>query len=371
MTDRDAGSLRPRVGWWERLRLLPSPALRAYERRRLGNKDARAGSLTSASKSASSSAYATPRRPAHAPLRAPVAMSPARRPGRSSARIPVAPWRLTHPAIRPQQFDHAHALWQDRCTMRGALSALCQGRDRSAARSAVTDNGSYVAYTLSPMVWLLRRLCSPRARIRAARAAERTLTEALELLQREAELPEDLVEEGRPDLSSAMDGNRHGPAIGMVPPLLASGLSTLDEAELTGHPLELPRGGARHSRFRSYPRAAGRLAPDTPRRSCRRRDSTPPRPLLVWPSGRDSRRWPVPRPPTSHRPGGRARSCRRRDLGGSRGEDITSRDLRVLQRVRLAEESPWREPVRRPCCAGRTELIVCAKARIGPGRGQP
>src|SRR6266508_5271977 len=102
MTDRDAGSLRPRVGWWERLRLLPSPALRAYERRRLGNKDARAGSLTSASKSASSSAYATPRRPAHAPLRAPVAMSPARRPGRSSARIPVAPWRLTHPAIRPQ-----------------------------------------------------------------------------------------------------------------------------------------------------------------------------------------------------------------------------------------------------------------------------
>ncbi len=36
--------------------------------------------------------------------------------------------------------------------MRGALSALCQGRDRSAARSAVTDNGSYVAYTLALQV---------------------------------------------------------------------------------------------------------------------------------------------------------------------------------------------------------------------------
>ena len=52
---------------------------------------------------------------------------------------------------------------------------------------------------------------------------------------------------GRPDLSATMDGNRHGPAIGMVPPLVASGLSMTDEAELAGHPLELPRGGARHS----------------------------------------------------------------------------------------------------------------------------
>src|SRR6266545_4846910 len=158
MTDRDAGSLRPRVGWWERLRLLPSPALRAYERRCLGNKDARAGSLTSASTSASSSAYATPRRPAHAPLRAPVAMSPARRPGRSSARIPVAPWRLTHPAIRPQQFDHAQHSGRIAAQCEGLLSALCQGRDRSAARSAVTDNGSYVAYTRG---WTLQRVtCS-------------------------------------------------------------------------------------------------------------------------------------------------------------------------------------------------------------------
>lgn len=42
-----------------------------------------------------------------------------------------------------------------------------------------------------------------------------------------------------------MDGNRHAPAIGMVPSLVASGLSTPDESELTGHSLELPRDGGR------------------------------------------------------------------------------------------------------------------------------
>jgi hypothetical protein len=42
----------------------------------------------------------------------------------------------------------------------------------------------------------------------------RPLTEALEFLQGEAELAEDLVEEWRSDLSATMDGNRHGPAIG-------------------------------------------------------------------------------------------------------------------------------------------------------------
>jgi len=78
-------------------------------------------------------------------------------------------------------------------------------------------------------------------------AAGRPLTEALEFFQGEAELAEDLVEEWRSDLSATMDGNRHGPAIGVVPALVASGLSTPYEADLTGHPLELPRGGARHS----------------------------------------------------------------------------------------------------------------------------
>jgi hypothetical protein len=72
----------------------------------------------------------------------------------------------------------------------------------------------------------------------------RTLSEALELVRGEAELAEDLVEEGRPDLSAAMDWNRHGPAIKVVPPLVTSGLSMPDEAELTAHSLELPRGGS-------------------------------------------------------------------------------------------------------------------------------
>jgi hypothetical protein len=57
----------------------------------------------------------------------------------------------------------------------------------------------------------------------------RPLTEALEFFQGEAELAEDLVEERRSDLSATMDGNRHGPAIGMVPALVASGLSTPHE----------------------------------------------------------------------------------------------------------------------------------------------
>jgi hypothetical protein len=136
------------------------------------------------------------------------------------------------------------------------------------------------------------------------------------------------VEEWRSDLSATMDGNRHGPAIGVVPALVASGLSTPHEADLTCHPLELPRGGARHSRFRSCPRAAGCPAPDTPGRSCRRRAPAPPRPLPAWPSGRNSRRWRAPRLPTSHHLGDRARSCRRRGLGGSRRENTTARRLR-------------------------------------------
>ena len=59
----------------------------------------------------------------------------------------------------------------------------------------------------------------------AAPAVERTLAEVLELLQGDAELPEDLVEERRPDLSATMDGNRHGPAIGMVPSFVAACLA--------------------------------------------------------------------------------------------------------------------------------------------------
>ena len=156
----------------------------------------------------------------------------------------------------------------------------------------------------------------------------RPLTEALEFFQGEAELAEDLVEEWRSDLSATMEGNRHGPAIGVVPALVASGLSTPHEADLTGHPLELPRGGARHSRFRSCPRAAGCHAPDTPGRSCRRRAPAPPRPLRAWASGRNSQRWRAPRRPTNHHLGDRARSCRHRGLGGSRRENTTARRLR-------------------------------------------
>jgi hypothetical protein len=40
------------------------------------------------------------------------------------------------------------------------------------------------------------------------------------------------VEEGWSDLSATVEGNRHGPAIGMIPPIVTAGLSTADEAEL-------------------------------------------------------------------------------------------------------------------------------------------
>ena len=68
----------------------------------------------------------------------------------------------------------------------------------------------------------------------------RPLTEALEFFQGEAELAEDLVEEWRSDLSATMDGNRHGPAIGVVPSLVASGLSTPDEAKADWPPAGTP-----------------------------------------------------------------------------------------------------------------------------------
>jgi hypothetical protein len=51
---------------------------------------------------------------------------------------------------------------------------------------------------------------------------------ALEQLQkffrRNAELPEDLEEQGRPDLAAAVERNRNRPAIWMVPSLVTSGL---------------------------------------------------------------------------------------------------------------------------------------------------
>src|SRR5207245_1002835 len=115
------------------------------------------------------------------------------------------------------------------------------------------------------------RRTGPAGRLGRRRRHPLTLSEALERL--------DLVEEGRADRSTPMEGDRHAPAIGTGPSLVASGLSTPDEAELTRHALELPRSGARHSRFRWCPWGGGGPAPDTPRRSCRRPDSAPPTPL--------------------------------------------------------------------------------------------
>jgi hypothetical protein len=134
---------------------------------------------------------------------------------------------------------------------------------------------------------------------------------------------EDHVEEGRPDLSAAVDGDRHGRAIGVVPPFVAAGLSKSDEAKLTRHSPKLPRGGTRHSRFRSCPPATQYHAPDTPRRSCRRHYPTLPKRLFAWPSGHSNPRWQAPRRPRRRRPGDRARSCRRPGLGGSHRKNST------------------------------------------------
>jgi hypothetical protein len=74
-------------------------------------------------------------------------MSPARRPGRSAAR---SYWRamvcLGCAARRLLLFDHAHGLWQDRPTMAGALSALCQaGRRRQCLKTGVMLPTIYTA----------------------------------------------------------------------------------------------------------------------------------------------------------------------------------------------------------------------------------
>jgi len=59
---------------------------------------------------------------------------PADRGGRLPAPSAV-PWCPAPLASRPLRFDHSHGLWQDRRTMRGALSALCQaGLDPGQAR---------------------------------------------------------------------------------------------------------------------------------------------------------------------------------------------------------------------------------------------
>jgi hypothetical protein len=36
---------------------------------------------------------------------------------------------------------HAHVVWQNRRTLREAISALCQGWDRPGKKPAVTENG--------------------------------------------------------------------------------------------------------------------------------------------------------------------------------------------------------------------------------------
>ena len=51
------------------------------------------------------------------------------------------------------------------------------------------------------------------AHVREDRSVANPSAEALELLYGHTELAEDLVEEGRSDLSANMEGNRHGTAI--------------------------------------------------------------------------------------------------------------------------------------------------------------
>jgi hypothetical protein len=55
------------------------------------------------------------------------------------------------------------------------------------------------------------------------------LAEFLKLLERDAELPQNLEEERRADFLSAMDGNCDSPTVWMGPTLVAAGLAGPDE----------------------------------------------------------------------------------------------------------------------------------------------
>jgi hypothetical protein len=63
----------------------------------------------------------------------------------------------------------------------------------------------------------------------------------LELLERHAKLPQDLEEERRTDLAPAVNWNRHGSAVRMVPAFVTSGLPVLDETELARYSPEVAR----------------------------------------------------------------------------------------------------------------------------------
>lgn len=58
------------------------------------------------------------------------------------------------------------------------------------------------------------------------------LEKLLELFERNAELPENLEEEGRPNFLPGVEGYGYGTPVGMIPTLVATGLSLSDEPRL-------------------------------------------------------------------------------------------------------------------------------------------
>src|SRR5260370_31343692 len=81
------------------------------------------------------------------------------------------------------------------------------------------------------------------------------LSELLEFLFVYSQLVQDSVEERRTNLPSAVDRNRRGASVVMLPTFVASRLTRSQKTQLAGGPAKLVRTGARHARSRLYRRS--------------------------------------------------------------------------------------------------------------------
>ena len=112
-----------------------------------------------------------------------------------------------------------------------------------------------------------------------ARDDDGELTKLLELINRHAELSQDLVEQGWANFIAAVNGDSHRAAVRVTPAFMAAGLTRFFETQLSCHSPKIAGGSARHSRFQCCPREGSGPAPRTPQRSFRKRASTLKEPL--------------------------------------------------------------------------------------------
>src|ERR1035438_8328866 len=131
-------------------------------------------------------------------------------------------------------------------------------------------------------------VCRPA---RSSDLATLALSQVLEILLGNAELSQDLEEQRRADLPTAVNGNGHGASVRMVPTLVAAGLPRAGKPELAGCILEVAGRTARHVRFRWCRQAKECVFPNTLPRSSEKRWPTRSMPLRASALGRSTPGW--------------------------------------------------------------------------------